>query len=321
MGLVLCGGGARGAFEVGVWEALDELGITKQITGFSGTSIGAVNTALFLSNTTNKQKEDIWLSFKQKDMLDLNVDLGLKNLFLSQIFTKWGLPLAIPSLISNGIFSQKKLESLLGELNMDTERIKNADVFTSVTDLSIGHIYTAFIDWKTIPAQKIKRYVKYSAKLPIINGFQITKKVGHLIVDGGLRDFHEVLKPNLSNTPIAPLYAIGYRKFIVVYLSKEEDNKKQIQTENEWFAGAEICRIFYDGTKSLASVLTIDEENTTRRIEAGKKAVNDMLTSSKEGNLIFDKSNDGRNETTISKTLTCIQRGEKIVNGKVQYYQ
>lgn len=71
LGLVLCGDGARGAFEVGVWEKLDELGINKKITEFSGTSIGAENTALFLSNTTNQQKEKMWKSFEQKDMVSI----------------------------------------------------------------------------------------------------------------------------------------------------------------------------------------------------------------------------------------------------------
>ena len=68
LGLVLCGGGTKGAFQVGVWEALEDLGITEEITGFSGTSIGAVNVALLLSNANREKKEEIWKSFKQDDM-------------------------------------------------------------------------------------------------------------------------------------------------------------------------------------------------------------------------------------------------------------
>lgn len=44
--LVLGGGGARGAFEVGVWKALDELDYKPDI--ITGTSVGALNGALML---------------------------------------------------------------------------------------------------------------------------------------------------------------------------------------------------------------------------------------------------------------------------------
>ena len=44
-GLVLAGGGTKGAYEVGAWKALRELGV--DITAIVGTSIGAINGALF----------------------------------------------------------------------------------------------------------------------------------------------------------------------------------------------------------------------------------------------------------------------------------
>lgn len=42
--LVLCGGGSRGGYEIGVWQALRELNI--RLDGVYGTSIGAMNAAL-----------------------------------------------------------------------------------------------------------------------------------------------------------------------------------------------------------------------------------------------------------------------------------
>ena len=47
LGLVLSGGGAKGAYHVGVIKALYELGI--QIDMLSGASIGALNGAVLLS--------------------------------------------------------------------------------------------------------------------------------------------------------------------------------------------------------------------------------------------------------------------------------
>ncbi len=318
LGLVLCGGGARGAFEVGVWEELDDLGITKEITGFSGTSIGAVNTALFLSNSTNQQKEDIWKTFEQKDMISIKEALQrFAAIYLLPISSL----ISIPDMLINGFFDQSKLKSLLEALVLNFQKIYKYDVFITVTDLCVAHMYTAFIDWKTVPENEIKTYVRYSAKIPIFNGAHVSKKqLGHLIVDGGFRDFHRLLKKNSSNTPIAPLYAKGYRKFIVVYLSTKKESKEQIERENKWFRGAEICRIFYNMPKEPFSTIAIDEKKTVDRISAGRAAVKKMLIESDNNGLIFEKTKPGNNTETISRTLKCIQRGEKVVNGKVQYY-
>ena len=55
LGLVLSGGAAKGAYEVGVWQALVETDLADDITAISGTSVGAINAALFASvGDTNK---------------------------------------------------------------------------------------------------------------------------------------------------------------------------------------------------------------------------------------------------------------------------
>lgn len=47
LGLVLSGGGAKGAYQAGVWKALVESGLSKRIAAISGTSVGALNAAAF----------------------------------------------------------------------------------------------------------------------------------------------------------------------------------------------------------------------------------------------------------------------------------
>ena len=61
LGLVLSGGGAKGAYEVGVWQALHEAGLAGDVAAVSGTSIGAVNAALFASWPDPKGAERLWL--------------------------------------------------------------------------------------------------------------------------------------------------------------------------------------------------------------------------------------------------------------------
>ena len=51
-GLVLDGGGARGAYQIGAWKALAEAGV--RIRGIAGTSVGALNGALICMGDVKK---------------------------------------------------------------------------------------------------------------------------------------------------------------------------------------------------------------------------------------------------------------------------
>lgn len=59
IGLVLGGGGGKGAYQIGVWRALKEFKVDKYITYVSGTSIGSLNMLLFLSGDLEKAI-DVW---------------------------------------------------------------------------------------------------------------------------------------------------------------------------------------------------------------------------------------------------------------------
>ena len=57
LGLVLEGGGVKGAYQVGVLLAIRELGV--EFDGVTGTSIGAINGALYLEGGYDKLL-DVW---------------------------------------------------------------------------------------------------------------------------------------------------------------------------------------------------------------------------------------------------------------------
>jgi NTE family protein len=60
VGLMLGGGGAKGAYQIGVIKALEEFNLIKQIDTISGVSIGAINTLLLMSRKKHKDIVDIW---------------------------------------------------------------------------------------------------------------------------------------------------------------------------------------------------------------------------------------------------------------------
>lgn len=71
IGLVLDGGGAKGAYQIGIWKALRETGLEKYISCIAGTSVGGLNAALFLQGDLNKA-ENIWRT-KLSDLQGLGV--------------------------------------------------------------------------------------------------------------------------------------------------------------------------------------------------------------------------------------------------------
>lgn len=79
IGLVLCGGGAKGAYQVGVIRVLEEFGLCDKVQAICGASIGAINGTLFLQFTP-EQIEDFWFdcpwssvfSISQENMKRMN---------------------------------------------------------------------------------------------------------------------------------------------------------------------------------------------------------------------------------------------------------
>ncbi|MBR4616190.1 MAG: patatin-like phospholipase family protein, partial [Kiritimatiellae bacterium] len=60
IGLVLSGGGAKGAYQAGVWKALVESGVANRIAAISGTSVGAINAAAFAAVWNPDRIRDVW---------------------------------------------------------------------------------------------------------------------------------------------------------------------------------------------------------------------------------------------------------------------
>ena len=74
VGLVLSGGGARGAFQVGVWEVLrnDRRGLGGPPAVISGTSAGALNGALIAAGRTPREMLDFWVSLSDRPPIKAN---------------------------------------------------------------------------------------------------------------------------------------------------------------------------------------------------------------------------------------------------------
>lgn len=68
IGLVLGGGGGKGAYQIGVWRAIREFNLENKITAVMGTSVGALNAVLFAENKFDNA-EELWNNISQEQFL------------------------------------------------------------------------------------------------------------------------------------------------------------------------------------------------------------------------------------------------------------
>lgn len=192
-GLVLAGGGARGAYEVGVWRALEELGI--KIGAICGTSIGSINGAV-LAQGDAARAEKLWREISFGDVLDISAFSDEKLLSVKNIGA------VFEEFQKNKGLSMLPLEKLLREI-IDEDKLLLSPidfglVTYSLTDFSEKELFKA-----DIPRGRLVDYLMASACLPGIKTRVIDDKA---YMDGFVAD----------NKPINMLIKKGYRDIIAV---------------------------------------------------------------------------------------------------------
>ena len=118
--LVLGGGGARGAYEIGVWQALREIGWQFDIV--TGTSVGAINGAIFATGDF-EVAEEVWQTLDTGMVFSVDVDetLDLKAK-TSLIFRSLAR-----DMIKSGGGDGKRLRALL-ERYIDEQKVRSSPV-------------------------------------------------------------------------------------------------------------------------------------------------------------------------------------------------
>lgn len=161
-GLALAGGGTRGAFQAGVWRAINEMGL--DITAIAGTSIGAVNGAMF---TMGEDTVDMWAKINVTDI----VDVPKKN---SNLLTPNSLLTFAKNSADGGLDTtpfRKLLQSLISE-----ERIRNSEIDFGLCTFSVSDKKSIELFCDAIPEGHIVDYILASACFPIFRPVIIDEK-------------------------------------------------------------------------------------------------------------------------------------------------
>jgi NTE family protein len=227
VGLILSGGGARGAYEVGVLsyvfgELVRRTGRVPRVDVISGCSVGAVN-GTYLASVAHEPVSgveslvDLWYKLDFSQVLSF----GLKELaFLHRVWLGGARP--------QGLFNAEPLARLIAAnvswlslaRNLRRGVLKALTLATTKVATGRPHIWVDMSPHTPPPRdvgnQLVMRrgairaqHVLASAAIPIV--FPMVNIDGELHCDGGLR----------INTPTSPAIHLGARKLFVVGLSHQ----------------------------------------------------------------------------------------------------
>lgn len=209
IGLVLGGGGARGAYQIGVWQAFKELDIDKYIKVIAGTSIGALNGILIkqgdikiagkLWNEITKEKI---LPTDNKDLIKKSalINIGSRNLNLIKKY--------MPNIVDGGDVSRSGLLEIFDQY-IDFEKLKSDDIDLYVTCTEIPKLEAAYFKINNSSEEDMRKMLLATSAIPMI--YKSEEINGKRYLDGGMVD----------NLPIQPVYGEGCDLIIVVPLAKD----------------------------------------------------------------------------------------------------
>lgn len=207
--LVLAGGGAKGAYQIGAWKAFKELGI--EFEAVTGASVGALNAALIAQGDFEKA-EKLWGEMSLEKIVCIPPALIDENkLYLAKGNLKYLKELNKSLLKYGGLDSTpllKLIESALSE-----EYIRGKKIDLGLVTFNIGKLKPVELFIDAIPEGVLADYLLASASFP---AFKRTTINGNKYTDGGIYD----------NIPFKMIKNRGYKNIIVVDISGAGRNRR-----------------------------------------------------------------------------------------------
>ena len=247
--IALEGGGAKGGYEIGVWQALDEAGI--KYNAVSGTSVGALNGGLMAMRDLPRAK-DAWNNMKLGKVIELdeeqeenlsrafNGDIGLDDV-------QRLIPEAL-EIIKNRGLDVAPLRAWVREV-VDARAIKESGVELYIATVSITDRKALEVKVNDLPEDQICDMLLASAYHPT---FRLEKLGGKFYTDGGFVD----------TLPLHALVTNGYKDIIAVRIPGIGHNRR--------FKMPDDVNVTYIATNAdLGGVLNFDAEQSRRDMAIG----------------------------------------------------
>lgn len=236
LGLVLSGGGARGAYQAGVLNAIADIsrqeGIAYPFQYYSGVSAGAINTSLMVTSN------NCHIEMATKKLTDLWCSISADQVYVTDPYAlsmgglQWILNLSLGGLRKSSprrsLLETSPLKKLITE-NCDFDNIqKNIDAkrFRAVSISALDYFTTSTVSFvqgeQTTPSWRRVRklgihsqistaHVLASASIPLL--FPPATVEGRFYGDGSIR----------NQAPCSPAIYMGASKLIAIGVRKKQD--------------------------------------------------------------------------------------------------
>ena len=245
-GLVLEGGGARGAYQIGVWMALRQAGIS--IKAIAGASVGALNGALICMDDVEKART-LWENIRYSQVMNME-DEVMEKLYP---FRLRNLPLVLKEglrILGSRGFDIGPLQKLIEE-NIDEEKIRGCGCPLYMTACSLTDWKPLVMEVSKIPEGELAQMLMASSYLL---GFKQKPLGGKYYLDGAY----------CNNVPVDVLIQEGFRDIIVIRIyGFGVDTEKRLQVR-------EGVRLYHICPKEeLGGILEFDSKRTRRNLRLG----------------------------------------------------
>lgn len=199
--IVLGGGGSKGAYQIGAWKALRELGVEYDIV--TGTSIGACNGALMVQGDYDRAFE-LWQSIDIDKVvlngLNLRTDL---NYYMEHSDKLLGF---LKTYTSNKGMDTTPLLNLLGHF-IDEDRFFASSVDYGLVSVRFPSMQPVQKQKDSIPKAQLQDWIMASCSC--FPAFPIYEIDGEGYIDGGYYD----------NLPISLAFRLGAQEVIAIALN------------------------------------------------------------------------------------------------------
>ncbi len=309
--IALCGGGTKGAYELGVWQALNELQIDYQIV--TGTSIGSINGALMACKDYENAKK-LWGTIEMQNVMEDGINLtstieGMYN-------QKEQIRPFLKKYVKNKGADVSPFESFIETL-IDEEAVRKSGIKYGLVTVQVSPVKPQELTLKDIPQGMLKEYIMCSSAIfPLFPMHKIDDKTyidgcyyDNLPIDFALRmGATEVIAVDLHTNPSHPEYL---NKPFVTYIRPSRSLGTMMNFERE-ILDSNILLGYQDAMKKFGKMAGFcycfkkeDLEDYQRKIEMFNAKI-----LRKEGNRPFTKQHELKRicqaleEHTEGKVLT-----------------
>jgi len=314
--IALCGGGTKGSYELGVWQALRELNMDYQIV--TGTSIGSLNGAMMACKDYENAKL-LWETIEMENVMEDGINLT--NTIEGMYNQKEAIRPFLKKYVQNKGADVSPFEKFIEEL-IDEDKLRSSGIDFGLVTVQMSPMKPLELRIDEIPKGMLKEYIMCSSAIfPLFPMHKISDKTyvdgcyyDNLPIDLALKmGADEVIAVDLH---ISPSHADYINKPFVTYIKPSRSLGTMMNFERD-ILSANILLGYQDAMKTFGHMkgflYSFEQDGLLEYREKAGEFVSKILRKeiyTKEISKRFTKQNEVKKictyleENTFGKVLT-----------------